>query len=387
MNWNKLGFPINNEKFSFKTKWWWDIDPYLFWSTFLLLLLGITMVFSASMTTALYAYGDVFYFLKKHILGIILGFIFLTVFTFISLDRLRSMNRFLLLATFISLVLVFIPGIGRMGGGSYRWINLGFLNFQPSELAKLSIVLYLADALANYKDRVEDFRRGVIPFMILIGLICLLVLMEPDLSTAFFLFLIAFVMLFLGGSKLQHLLLILLVLIPSGMFLIFFGGQDYWQDRISSFIDPWKDPLGKGFHIIQSLIALGSGGVRGVGLGESRQKFFFLPDRHTDFIFAIIGEELGFIGTSAVIILFIIVLWRGWKIVQESQDEFRGLLAMGITLSIMLQVFINMGAVLKLLPVTGVTLPLVSYGNSSLIITFSELGILFNIARGKNIDG
>jgi len=246
----------------------------------------------------------------------------------------------------------------------------------------LSIILYLADALANYKERVEDFWQGIMPFMILVGLICLLVLIEPDLSTAFFLFLVAFLMLFLGGSKLQHLLLILIVLIPSGVFLILFGGKDYWRERIYAFVDPWKDPLGRGFHIIQSLIALGSGGIVGRGLGESRQKFFFLPDRHTDFIFAIIGEELGFIGTSAVVILFIIILWRGWKISQGSQDEFRGLVAMGVTLSIILQAFINMAAVLKLLPVTGVTLPLLSYGNSSLIITLSELGILFNVARG-----
>jgi len=382
MTWNKITLPVNDERLSFKTRWWWDIDPYLFWSILLLLLLGIVMVFSASMTTALYAYGDVFYFLKRHLLGILLGFLFLTIFTFVSLDRLRSINRFLLLATFVSLILVFVPGVGRVRGGSYRWINLGALSFQPSELAKLSIILYLADALANYKERVEDFWQGIMPFMILVGLICLLVLIEPDLSTAFFLFLVAFLMLFLGGSKLQHLLLILIVLIPSGVFLILFGGKDYWRERIYAFVDPWKDPLGRGFHIIQSLIALGSGGIVGRGLGESRQKFFFLPDRHTDFIFAIIGEELGFIGTSAVVILFIIILWRGWKISQGSQDEFRGLVAMGVTLSIILQAFINMAAVLKLLPVTGVTLPLLSYGNSSLIITLSELGILFNVARG-----
>jgi len=384
MNWNEAEFPAINQTFLGKRESrWWNIDPYLFWSMFLLLLLGILMVFSASMTTALYAYGDVFYFLKRHLLGIGIGFIFLTIFTFISLERLRGLNHFLLLATFVCLILVFIPGIGKVSGGSYRWINLGVFSFQPSELAKLSIILYLADALANYKERVEDFRRGIVPFLILVGLICLLVLIEPDLSTAFFLFLIAFVMLFLGGSKLQHLLLILIVLIPSGIFLIFFGGKEYWQERILAFWDPWKDPLGTGFHTIQSLIALGSGGMVGRGLGESRQKFFFLPDRHTDFIFAIIGEELGFVGTSLVVVLFAIILWRGWKIAQEAQDEFLGLLAMGITISIILQVFINMGAVLKLIPVTGVTLPLVSYGNSSLIVTLSELGILFNIARGR----
>ncbi len=365
-----------------RVKWWWEIDPFLFWAVFVLTLFGTVMVFSASMTTALYAYGDVFFFLKRHLFALFLGILGCVVTTFLSLERLRRMSKAFLFTVFFLLFLVFIPGIGRAGGGAHRWIDLGFLSFQPSELAKFAIVLYMADALATYRDRVQDFWRGVVPFLIIVGSIGLLVLLEPDLGTAFFLLLLALVMIFLGGGNVAHLLLVFAVLAPIALFLLLFG-KDYWANRIMAFLNPWSDPQGKGFHILQSLIALGSGGIWGRGLGESRQKFFFLPDRHTDFIYAIIGEELGFVGTVLVVVLFGIVLWRGLSIALRSRDEFEGLLVMGIVASILLQALINMGAVLRLLPVTGITLPLVSYGSSSLFVTFVKIGVLFNVARGK----
>lgn len=366
-----------------KARWWWEVDPVLFWTVLILILFGSLMVFSASMTTALYAYGDVFFFLKKHIFALCLGIGGCFVATFFSLERLRKMSKGLLFFVFFLLFLVFVPGIGRAGGGAHRWIDLGVINFQPSELAKFAIILYMADALVTYRNRVRDFWRGVVPFLILVGVMCLLVLLEPDLGTAMLLLILALVMIFLGGGNVAHLLLVIALLAPVGLFFLFFGGRKYWIDRILGFFNPWSDPQGRGFHILQSLIALGSGGLWGRGLGESRQKFFFLPDRHTDFIYAIIGEELGFVGTVFVVILLGIILWRGWCIALQSDDEFQGLLAMGIVASILVQALINMGAVLKLLPVTGITLPLVSYGSSSLFVTLVGIGILFNIARRR----
>ncbi|MBC7217070.1 MAG: putative lipid II flippase FtsW [Candidatus Caldatribacterium sp.] len=365
-----------------KVRWWWEIDPYLFWAVLVLALFGTIMVFSASMTTALYAYGDVFFFLKRHLFALFLGVLGCAAATFLSLERLRKMSKTFLFSVFFLLFLVFIPGVGRAGGGAHRWIDLGPLNFQPSELAKFAIILYMADALTTYRNRVRDFWRGVVPFLIIVGSICLLVLLEPDFGTAFFLLFLALVMIFLGGGNITHLLLVLAVLAPVALFLLFFG-KGYWMDRIVAFLNPWSDPKGKGFHVLQSLVALGSGGLWGRGLGESRQKFFFLPDRHTDFIYAIIGEELGFVGTALVLVLFGVILWRGLRIALRSNDEFEGLLAMGIVASILLQALINMGAVLRLFPVTGITLPLVSYGSSSLFVTLAEVGILFNIARGR----
>lgn len=366
-----------------RAKWWWEIDPWLFWSVMVLLLFGIVMVFSASMTTGLYAYGDAFYFFQRHLFGIVLGLIAGVITSFFPLSRLREQSKLLLLFTLVLLVLVFVPGVGRQGAGVNRWINLGVFNFQPSEMAKLVIVLYMADALAAHQDRVEDFWRGVVPFFILVGIICLLVLIEPNLGTATFLLLLTFVMLFLGGGKILHLLLVWVILMPTGLFLVLVRGKDYWKDRFVAFLDPWKDPLGKGFHILQSLIALGSGGLWGRGLGESRQKFFFLPDRHTDFIYAIVGEELGLLGTLSLVVLLGIILWRGWKIALEARDEFQCLLAMGIVAMIILQAFVNMGAVLRFFPITGITFPLLSYGNSSLLVLLASIGILFNIARNR----
>jgi cell division protein FtsW len=369
-----------------RAKWWWEIDPWLFWSVMILLLFGTVMVFSASMTTGWYAYGDVFYFVQRHFLGIVLGLLAGAVASFFPLSHLRKQSKLLLLLTFVLLVLVFVPGIGRQGAGVNRWINLGIFNFQPSELAKLVIILYMADALTTYRDRVEDFWRGVVPFFVIVGMICLLVLMEPNLGTAIFLLFLTFVMLFLGGGRVLHLLLVWAVLTPTGIFLTLVRGKEYWQDRFVAFLDPWKDPLGKGFHVIQSLIALGAGGIWGRGLGESRQKFFFLPDRHTDFIYAIVGEELGLLGTLSLIVLLVIILWRGWRIALGAKDEFRCLVAMGIVAMIIIQAFVNMGAVLRLFPITGITFPLVSYGNSSLLVLLTGIGVLFNIARNREED-
>ncbi len=367
-------------------RWWWEIDPYLFWATILLLCIGLIMVFSASMTTSIMSYRDPYYYFKKQIVGVALSFFFFFIATFIRLDFVRKMSSKLLLLSVVMLALVFFPYIGRMVGGSYRWIDFGIMRFQPSELAKLSLIIYMADSLVTHRHRAQDFWYGVVPFLLIVGVMGVLVIMEPDLGTALFLAGITFGMLFLGGRKIIHILYPIFAGIPILLFLVFASGNQYWKARLEAFVDPWKEPLGKGFQIIQSLIAIGSGGLFGRGLGESRQKFFYLPDRHTDFIFAIIGEELGFVGTIGVVILFCFLFWRGWKIAVRSEDDFQAMLAMGIILSIMMQVMVNMSAVLKILPVSGVPLPLVSYGNSSILITMIEIGLLFNIARQSKVN-
>ena len=367
-------------------QWWWDIDPYLFWTTIVLLFIGLIMVFSASMTTSLLSYSDPYYFFKKQIIGVALSLVVFIIASSIKLDLVRGLSGKVLLLSVALLTVVFFPHIGRMVGGSYRWIDFGPIRFQPSELAKLSLIIYMAETLATHQHRAQNFWYGVVPFFLVVGVMGVLIIMEPDLGTALFLAMITFIMLFLGGRKISHLLMPLFAGVPILLFLIFASGNQYWKSRLEAFIDPWKEPLGKGFQIIQSLIAIGSGGLFGRGLGESRQKFFYLPDRHTDFIFAIIGEELGFIGTLGVVILFGVLFWRGWLIAVRSVDDFQAMLAMGITLSILLQVIINMSSVLRILPVTGVPLPFVSYGNSSILMTMIELGLLFNIARQSQVN-
>jgi len=283
MLWRKVHFRSLLEAYEarlWKVQWWWEVDPVLFWAVLILSLFGSLMVFSASMTTALYAYGDVFFFLKRHLLALGLGMLGCFGTTFLSLERLRKMSEKFLLFVFLLLLLVFVPGIGRAGGGAYRWIDLGPLNFQPSELAKFAIILYMADALVTYRERVRDFWRGVVPFLILVGTMCLLVLLEPDLGTALFLLFLALVMIFLGGGNITHLFLVAAVLTPLGLFLLFFG-KDYWMDRIIAFFNPWSDPRGKGFHILQSLVALGSGGLVGEGIGgESPEVFLSARPAH-----------------------------------------------------------------------------------------------------------
>ena len=358
----------------------WKAEPVLFWNTVILLSTGIIMVFSASMTTSIYAYHDVLFFLKRHLLGVLLSVPFFLLGSLLSLQKLRQLSSRILLLNLLLLLMVFFPVIGREGGGSARWLSFGPFNLQPSEFAKFSVLLYLASALSTHQERIKDFWLGVLPSFLMIGIICLLILLEPDLGTASFIIAITLITLFVGGSRLLHLLICMGALLPSGIFLVLFSGKEYWMRRIEAFLNPWNDPQGKGFQIIQSLIALGSGGIFGKGLGESKQKFFFLPDRHTDFIFAIIGEELGFLGAIFVMVLFMVVLWKGWKIATSSRDNFQAVLGMGITASIALQALINIGGVTGTIPVTGITLPLISYGNSSLVVTMFQLGILFNIA-------
>ncbi len=353
-------------------------DVSLFIAVVALLSLGIVMIYSASAIVALDRFGDSAFFLKRQLLWTLLGLGAMSVALTIHYERLRRATPVLLLLVAVALVAVLVPGVGRMAGGARRWITLGPLNFQPAEAAKLVLVLYLANYLTNRGVAVRRIATVWPPLLVTGGLFGLLVL-QPDMGSAMMLGGLAAVMLFLGGASLWHLAgLGLAALPPLALVTVW---EAYRVRRLLAFLDPWRDPRGSGFHIIQSLLALGSGGLLGLGLGASRQKFFYLPERHTDFIFAILGEELGLMGTGAVILLFAFVAVRGFRIARAAPDRYGTLLAGGITASIVGQAMLNIGVASGLLPITGVPLPFLSFGGSSLLTTCLGVGILLNISQ------
>jgi len=293
--------------------------------------------------------------------------------------KFREYAKPLLLLSIVLLVLVLVPGISREVAGARRWFRFKFLSFQPSELANLALIIYVADFIERKSNYIKHFIRGFLPLMCVLGVCALLILVEPDLGTTVALCVVVFIMLFIAGVRAEYLLSVILVSLPALYLLIF--SVPYRRSRMLAFINPWLDPRGSGFQIIQSQIALGSGGIFGVGLGHSRQKLFYLPAAHTDFIFSIIGEELGLIGTLAVIILFIIFIQQGLKIIKNTVDKFGYFLALGLVLMISFKAIINIGVSCGVLPTKGLPLPFISYGGSSFIFDMVSVGILINIAR------
>jgi cell division protein FtsW len=277
------------------------------------------------------------------------------------------------------LALVLIPGIGREVNGSRRWIGVGPLPFAPAELVKLSVIIFTAYGLSRQKERVKEFSKGILPYMIILVIAGGLIMMQPDLGTAISLAGIVFVMIFAAGARMAYMGGLAMGGVAAIILAIIL--EPYRMSRFLAFWDPWADPQGSGFHIIQGLYAIGSGGLFGLGLGQSKQKFLYLPENHTDFIFAITAEELGFIGAAMVIILFTLFVWRGLKIAVTSQDPFASLLATGITAWVGVQAVINIGVVTGSLPVTGIPLPFISFGGTSLLFTMAGVGILLNISK------
>ncbi len=353
-------------------------DPYLFAAVFALIGIGIVMIYSASSIVALDQYGEATFFLKKQLLWSALSLGAMAVTLTIRYERLRRATPILLVLVVTPLVVVLLPGIGRVAGGARRWITVGPLNFQPAEAAKLVLILYLANYLTNRGSAVRRF-KAVVPPLVVTGVCFALLLVQPDMGSAMMLAFIAAVMLFLGGARLWHLLAVgLAALPPLGLATIV---APYRVQRLLAFIDPWRDPQESGFQIIQSLLALGSGGLLGVGLGASQQKFFYLPERHTDFIFAILGEELGLMGTGVVLLLYALLAIRGFRVARAAPDRYSALLAGGITAALVGQAMMNIGVTSGLLPVTGVPLPFISFGGSSLLLSCIGVGILLNISQ------
>lgn len=339
----------------------------------------MTMVYSASAIWAEYKFDDSFFFAKRQMLFAVIGIIAMFFIMNVDYWTWRTWSKVILITCFVLLVLVLIPGIGNVRNGSRSWIGVGAFSVQPSEFMKLAMIAFLAKFLSEKQKLITSFKSGLLPSLGLVFTAFGLIMLQPDLGTGTVMVGTCVVMIFISGARISHF--VYLGLLGVAGFVGLIASAPYRMDRITSFLDPWKDPLGTGFQMIQSLYAIGPGGLFGLGLGESRQKFFYLPEPQTDFIFAIIAEELGFIGGSFVLILFSLLLWRGIRVALGAPDLYGTLLATGIIAMIAIQVMINIGVVTGLMPVTGITLPFLSYGGSSLTLMLMAVGVLLNISR------
>lgn len=344
-----------------------------------LICIGVIMIYSSSSIYAWERYDDSFYFLKRHIYFLIIGIICTFLAMIVDYRHLRKYARVFLWSALILLVLVLIPGIGREVSGARRWFRFKFISFQPSEWANLALIIYIADFITRKGDKIKSLLKGFVPPICALGAVALLILLQPDLGTTLALGSVVLIMLFVAGVRSKYILNLILCSLPAVYLLVF--SVPYRRARILAFLNPWLDPKGSGFQIIQSQIAIGSGGLFGVGLGHSKQKLFYLPAAHTDFIFSIIGEELGLLGTLGVIILFMLFIQQGLKIIKNAQDKFGYFLALGLILMITLKAIVNIGVSCGVFPTKGLPLPFISYGGSSLIFDMVSLGILINIAR------
>jgi len=355
-------------------------DPWLLGAVLLLTAFGLVMVYSSSAVTADARAGDQFYFLKRQAIAAALGVALLALAFHLGPRRLERLALPLLFAVGVALVLVLVPGIGKVAGGARRWIDLGLLSFQPAEAAKVVLVVYLARSLARKKERMRMFSIGFLPHVLVAGLLMALVLAEKDLGTVVILFLVLFVMLFAGGARVSYLLGAILVAAVVGWRLV--AGTPYRMQRITAFLDPWQHREGVGFQIVESLIGIGNGGWTGQGLGEGKGKLFYLPAAHTDFIAAVVAEETGLVGTAILLLLFAAIAWRGLRATFRAPDAFSGYLALGLTTLLVGQALVNLAVVFGLLPTKGLTLPFVSYGGSSLMTLLAAAGMLLSVSAG-----
>lgn len=358
---------------------WGNVDVTLLAMTTVLVGLGLIMVYSASSILAMKAYGDFYFFIKRQLLWAVLGFGALWLLAQYPYPRLRPWVKPVLLVCGLCLLAVAFFPVGKTAGGARRWLALGPLSFQPAELLKIAIVLYLADALARKEDKLDSWTEGFLPPLLVVGGFAGLLLLQPDLGTAVIVAAVSLALMYAAGVRFTHLLSLLLLALPVVFYLVF--QVDYRRRRLDAFLDPWQEPLGKGFQVIQSFLALGSGGLWGRGLGESQQKLFYLPAPHTDFIFSIVGEELGFAGTLGLMLLFGFLIWKSFSIARRCPDRFGKLLAGGLALMLGLQVVVNLGVATGLFPTKGTPLPLISTGGSSLFFTLAGIGMLLSVSR------
>ncbi|MFY9719095.1 MAG: putative lipid II flippase FtsW [Candidatus Cybelea sp.] len=360
------------------------LDVWLFTCIAALVAIGLVMVFSASSATAYAEHGDIAYYLKRQLVWLAIGLAAAFVCYRIEYQQLRKVAPYLLVAAIAGLVLVFVPHVGLGVNGGRRWIGTANLSLEPSEFAKLALLIYLSAMLSSRGERITSLSRGLFPLCVPVAIMAVLVLKEPDMGTASLLLFIAFTLFFAAGARLFHLVAIVLATVPFAAFTVL--ASPYRRARIFAFVDPWKDPLNTGFHIVQSLLALGSGGIFGVGLGASRAKFFYLPEQYTDFIFSVLGEELGLIGTLVVVGLFVTLAYRAVKIALAAPDRFGFFLAIGCGAMIAIQAFVNIGVVSSSWPVTGVPLPFISFGGSSLIVNLIAVALIANVGRQRRVN-
>ncbi len=357
------------------------IDYKLFISVIILAIFGCIMIYSSSYIWAEYKFNDAFKYFKNQFIFLILGSILMYILSKINYNFYKKKSNLIVLICFILLVLVLIPGIGVVRNGSRSWFGIGGFGIQPSEAAKVGLAIFVAKYLSNNYSIMHDIKKGVLPIIFMIGIFFILIMLEPDFGTAMVITMSLVAMIFISKVKLSFFVKIGIVGLLGIIALIIIA--PYRMARIVSFLNPWSDPLGSGFQIIQSLYAIGPGGLFGMGFGNSIQKHFYLPEPQTDFIFSIISEELGFLGVLIVSLFFVFIFYRCIKISLNTKDLFGKYLSFGLSFMIIFQTILNLCVVIGLVPVTGVTLPFLSYGGSSLLVSMASIGIILNISRNK----
>jgi cell division protein FtsW len=356
-------------------------DLKLLFPVLFLVGIGVVMVYSASSALALNRFGSDYYFLKRQGIYSAIGIFALLTCCHLPIRFLRSMVYPILFLALLFLAAILFSEFGYSAGGSSRWLRFGSFTFQPSEFARFAIVVYLAYSMSRKSEKLNDFMIGFFPHVAVLSVFSVLILLQPDFGSVVILAAVTWIMMFVGGVPVRHLLSAGILLLPAAYY--FMMGAKYRIRRILSFLDPWQYPADEGYQIVHSLMAFGTGGVWGAGIGKGYQKLFYLPEPHTDFIFSVIGEELGLAGVLLIIGLYALIFWRGLLIAKHAGDPFTAFLAAGLTISLGLQAVVNMGVTLGLLPTKGLTLPFLSYGGTSLVLNMAAIGILMNIGTRK----
>lgn len=355
-----------------------SMDLWLLGATMALVGIGVVMVYSASFAVAGEKFGGGSFFIFRHLARLGLGLVGFFIAVNLDYHKWASFDKILLGIGLLCLALLIVnPNVGEINGAR-RWIRVGGFSFQPSELMKLVLILFMARSLGTHQHELSDFRKGLLPHLALVGVSAGLIALEPNFSTAMLITLILMTMIFLAGARLHHLVGITLALIPLAYVVML--QAPYRRARVMAFLDPGTHVKSLGYQAHQAIVGLGAGGFFGSGLGESRQKLFYLPEPYTDFVFAVLGEELGFLGGLLVIGLFLVIGWRGLRIALRAPDQYGYLLAAGITTMLTIYAFFHIGVVTSLLPTTGIPMPFVSYGGMSLVFTMTAMGILLNIS-------
>ena len=345
------------------------------------LVIGIIMIYSTSsakVTDSTHTMNTAF---LRHVMWVAIAIIGMLIMMRIDYHYLQKYSTAIFIIALAGLVVVLIPEIGTVTYGARRWVRFGsYFGYQPSEFAKLAMIIFMSGYIAKNQEKMSTFARGFVVPIVLIGVVSLLILKEPDFGTAMFISMISFVLIMVGGTRIIYVMFTMIASIPH-IYQILHNIPTYRHNRLLAFLDPWKDPMGIGYQIIQSWIALGSGGIAGLGMGESRQKLFFLPMSDNDFVFSIIGEEFGFIGTTSIVVMFALLTWQGIRVCKTTSDPFGFFLSLGITISLGLQAAINIAVVTGSIPTKGLPLPFISTGGSSILLSMLAIGILLNIAK------
>lgn len=345
--------------------------------TVLLVLIGVLMMFSSSYARAFVTMGKATYYFARQAIFAIVGIGAMLLASFFDYHLWRKLSVPVLVVAILFLIAV--PIFGTSENGARRWISLGFMSFQPSEVAKFGVILTYASLIAHYRDKMLDFKSVILPFGAILGFVCFLLVFEPHLSAIIIIVGVCAAMLFLGGVKMRWFALGLVLL---AIFVaLYLSIKGYASDRLQAWLHPFEDESDNGYQVVQSLYAIGSGGLMGLGFGKSRQKYLYLPEEHNDYIFPIVCEELGFVGACVVVLLFLLLIVRGYWIAFHAKDRFGMLLAGGLTTLLALQVILNIGVVTNILPATGISLPFFSYGGTALLLQLGEMGIVLNISR------